>query len=97
MNKIIKQLAEQADAYAQSEYKKWKPTADFSGVPNIRNIFNAKFSELIVLEFVELADGNMNDILDQPVFNPTDELWNRARVMELTRFNLQIKKHFGIK
>ena len=55
-----------------------------------------QFAELIIKECIGVAEANMNDILDQPVFNPTDELWNRARVVELTRFNLQIKKHFGV-
>ena len=57
MNERIKQLAEQADAYARAEYEKWTPTTDFSGVPNIRNIFNAKFSELIVEECANRADA----------------------------------------
>jgi hypothetical protein len=85
MNKIIKQLAEQADAYAQSEYKKWKPTADFSGVPNIRNIFNAKFAELIVRECLNKIDDvgykSSNDI--------------SADDTEL--FKDVLKSHFGVK
>ena len=50
MNERIRQLAEQADAYARSEYEKWTPTPDFSGIPHIRKIFNEKFAELIVRE-----------------------------------------------
>jgi hypothetical protein len=30
------------------------------------------------------------------VFNPTDEIWNRARVEELVRVVQLIKKHFGV-
>ena len=55
-----------------------------------------KFAELIVGECVGVVNANMDDILDQPVFNPTDELWNRARVEELVRVALHIKKHFGV-
>ena len=56
-----------------------------------------KFAELIVGECVGVVNANMDDILDQPVFNPTDEIWNRARVEELVRVALHIKKHFGVK
>jgi hypothetical protein len=56
-----------------------------------------KFAELLIRECVGVVDANMDDILDQPVFNPTDEIWNRARVEELVRVALHIKKHFGVK
>ena len=61
MNKRIQELAEQADDYAKSEYDKWIPTPDFSGVPNIRKIFNEKFAELIVAECLE-ACSRANEI-----------------------------------
>jgi hypothetical protein len=54
MNERINQLAEQADAYAKSEYEKWIPTPDFSGIPHIRKIFNEKFAELIVQECIDI-------------------------------------------
>ena len=56
-----------------------------------------KFAELLIRECVGVVNDNMDDILDQPVFNPTDEIWNRARVEELVRVALHIKKHFGVK
>ena len=96
MNERIKLLADQAEDYATAEYEKWIPTPDFSGIPNVRKIFNEKFSELLIRECVGVVNANMDDILDQPVFNPTDELWNRARVEELVRVALHIKKHFGV-
>ena len=55
-----------------------------------------KFAELLIRECVGVVNANMDDILDQPVFNPTDEIWNRARVEELVRVALHIKKHFGV-
>ena len=97
MNKRIKLLADQAEDYATAEYEKWIPTPDFSGIPHIRKIFNEKFAELLIRECVGVVNANMDDILDQPVFNPTDEIWNRARVEELVRVALHIKKHFGVK
>ena len=54
------------------------------------------FAELLIRECVGVVNSNMDDILDQPVFNPTDEIWNRARVEELVRVALHIKKHFGV-
>lgn len=57
MNDRIRLLAEQADDYAKSEYDKWIPTPDFSGVPNIRKIFNEKFAELIIRECASIVDN----------------------------------------
>jgi hypothetical protein len=58
MNERIRQLAEQADAYARSEYEKWTPTPDFSGIPHIRKIFNEKFAELIVAEMLQTCEDH---------------------------------------
>tara|TARA_R110000868_G_C10545202_1_gene735356 strand:+ start:176 stop:481 length:306 start_codon:yes stop_codon:yes gene_type:complete len=55
-----------------------------------------KFAELIVRECIDITNAEMDDILDQPVFNPTDEIWNRARVEELVRVVKLIKKRFGV-
>jgi len=58
MNERIKELADQAEDYATSEYDKWIPTSadDFSGIPNVRKIFNEKFAQLIVRECARIAD-----------------------------------------
>ena len=52
MNEKIKQFAEQAEDHATEEYDKWIPTSadDFSGIPNVRKIFNEMFAQLIVKE-----------------------------------------------
>lgn len=49
----IKNLEKEAESYAKSEYEKWVPTPDFSGVPHIRSLFNKKFAELIWQEAYE--------------------------------------------
>ena len=59
MNKRIKLLADQAEDYAVAEYEKWIPTPDFSGIPNIRKIFNEKFAELIVAECAVYCEGHI--------------------------------------
>jgi len=56
-----------------------------------------KFTELIIQDCIDVTNAEMDDILDQSVFNPTDEIWNRARVEELVRVVRLINKHFGIK
>ena len=58
MNERLKELAEQAEDYATAEYEKWIPTPDFSGIPNVRKIFNKKFAELIVRECAGVAHGS---------------------------------------
>ena len=64
MNERIKLLADQAEDYATAEYEKWIPTPDFSGIPNVRKIFNEKFSELIVKECMNVAMNSVYD--DEP-------------------------------
>ena len=65
MNERIRLLIEQAEDYATAEYDKWTPTSadDFSGIPNIRKIFNEKFAELIVWECAEIVDDQGRWIL----------------------------------
>jgi hypothetical protein len=77
--------------------------SDVDGIQNpdtqnmyIPDCFAEKFAELIVQECVGVTNAEMDDILDQSVFNPTDEIWNRARVEELVRVVQLIKKHFGV-
>ena len=60
MNERIKQLADQAEDYATAEYEKWIPTPDFSGIPNIRKIFNKKFAQLIVAECMRLNSKELS-------------------------------------
>ena len=65
MNEKIKQLADQAEDHATEEYDKWIPTSadDFSGIPNVRKIFNEKFAQLIVKDCMDIARnvGNISE------------------------------------
>lgn len=58
MNEKIKQLADQAEDHATEEYDKWIPTSadDFSGIPNVRKIFNEMFAQLIVKECANICE-----------------------------------------
>ena len=87
----IFELAKQADLI------QWDSLPSGARTPDHESVFKArKFAELLIRECVGVVNANMDDILDQPVFNPTDEIWNRARVEELVRVALHIKKHFGV-
>lgn len=74
MNERIKELEQLADAYAKAEYEKWTPTPDFSGIPNIRKIFNAKFAELLVQEFLFIIDDEQ-----EPEMVSRIKLWKQVK------------------
>ena len=87
MNERIKLLADQAEDYATAEYEKWIPTPDFSGIPNVRKIFNEKFAQLIVLECLALAD-NTRDGCEQ---DGEDQ-----QALGADWVGLAIARHFGV-
>lgn len=86
MNELIKLLAEQADAYAKSEYEKWTPTPDFSGVPHIRKIFNEKFAELIIKECRDVVAKTRDQAIERG--------WNLDEAMSTAMYD--IEEHFGV-
>ena len=99
MNERIRELAEQADSYAKAEYEKWTPTADFSGVPHIRNIFNKKFAELIVQECAKTAAMfSMENKRIHPDIDPCDMPKANQMVYHSTCQSVAyaIKEHFGV-
>ena len=81
MNEKVKKLADQAYFYANEEYKNWKPTLDFSGVPHVRTIFNQKFSELIINECLEQVRDELQYLHD----------WASADAV-----TKRVKEHFGV-
>ena len=90
MNDKIKQLAEQADAYATSEYAKWIPTPDFFGVPHIRKIFNERFAQLIISECINQLNKPeyaMNHPEDLSAYNRG---WVNGRLLGIEH----IEQHF---
>ena len=88
MNERIKQLADQAEDYATAEYEKWIPTPDFSGIPNIRKIFNKKFAELIVRDCVDIVS-------DTAVNTPPNDLFYGYN-LGVNKAAENIKERFGI-
>ena len=98
MNERIRELADQADAYARSEYEKWTPTPDFSGIPNVRKIFNEKFAELIVAECTAVLFDESERLSG---LYSEEANWQQAEEYEICSNQCiddiaLIEKHFGV-
>ena len=91
MNERLKLLADQAEDYAVAEYEKWIPTPDFSGIPNIRKIFNEKFAELIVRECLGCSNNLANHYIDNH-----SEKEQTLLLASIADYSNEIKKHFGV-
>ena len=96
MNKLVKQISEQACEYANET---WKPRVR-SKVPgeiweeghiDWNEQYDAKFAELIVREC--LAHGKLTQ--SQAVVNGSEE-YNAGREMGIEVFMNQIKQNFGV-
>lgn len=55
------------------------------------------FAELLVKECINIVIDQKKCVEDQEVFNPRDELWNRARIQQSQSIIDKINQHFGIK
>ena len=85
MNEKIRQLAEEAEKYANEQAQRaWHHSSGF-------NPFKEKFAELIVREC--LAHGKLTQ--SQAVVNGSEE-YNAGREMGIEVFMNQIKQHFGV-
>jgi hypothetical protein len=82
MNERIRDLSEQAEKYADD---------NFRGEPTWSEAFESKFAELIVKEC--LAHGKLTQ--SQAVVNGSEE-YNAGREMGIEVFMNQIKLHFGV-
>jgi len=58
--------------------------------------FAEKFSELIVKECMNIADGQKKQVEEMEVYNLQDEVWNRARIQQSQQIVDKIKQHFGV-
>ena len=85
MNERIEKLAELAEDYATAEYEKWIPTPDFSGIPNVRKIFNKKFAELIIRECAWIANDPAPSVYDH-------DSYKLGRKFA----GIDVLKHFGV-
>ena len=80
MNERIKELAEQADNWAGTEFHR----LFLNNInPNMKELFEEKFAELIVKECAQVSEDDITDG-DACCTNTADRI---AR---------QIKKHFGV-
>ena len=82
MNERIRELSEQAEKYADD---------NFRGEPTWSEAFESKFAELIIAECVE--QGKI--IQSQSIVNGSEE-YVAGREMGIEVFMNQIKQHFGV-
>jgi len=87
MNQQIRELAEQAEKYADDNFK---------GEPTYSDAYDSKFAELIVQECVNVALEQKKWVEDMAVHNSNDEAWNRARIQQSKHIVNKIKEHFGV-
>jgi len=91
MNERIRQLAEQAREYATTRH----PVSNIILSVN-SDLFEQKFAELIVRECAEIALEQKKWVEDMKVYNPHDEVWNKARIQQSQHIVDKIKEHFGV-
>jgi hypothetical protein len=85
MNERIRLLAEQAEKYADDNFK---------GEPTYSEAYDSKFAELIVRECAQLIlDKKMGDLGDNPGVKEWEEGYNEA----VHDCYYLIRKHFGVK
>ena len=88
MNERIRELA---DIACFDEISK-----DYSLYFNLTKDKVEKFAELIVKECINVALTQKIWVEDQKIFNPHDDIWNRARIQQSERIVDKIKEHFGV-
>jgi len=91
MNERIRQLAEQAREYATTRH----PVSNIILSVN-SDLFEQKFAELIVRKCAEIALEQKKWVEDMKVYNPHDEVWNKARIQQSQHIVDKIKEHFGV-
>ncbi len=92
MNERIRELAEQADEYANSLYS----IHGESMKGHYQDAAMEKFAELIVRECMHIADEQKKWVEDMEVFNEQDATWNKARIQQSQQIVDKIKQHFGV-
>jgi hypothetical protein len=82
MNERIKQLAEQAEIYAEQNTEHWKPGPDWD------ELFREKFAELIVRECLAIARHREDELEDAGLLKES----NAAGIVAY-----RIARQFGVK
>jgi hypothetical protein len=89
MNDRIKQLAEQAEKYAED---------NFRGEPTWSEAFDSKFAELMTTEFIGLLEYEiaMLEKYKTTSCNDSDLRWHEGKIVHFRRMIDKTKDHFGI-
>ena len=89
MNDRIKQLAEQAEKYADD---------NFRGEPTWSEAFESKFAELMTTEFIGLLEYEiaMLEKYKTTSCNDFDRRWHEGKIVHFRRMIDKTKDHFGV-
>ena len=89
MNDRIKQLAEQAEKYAED---------NFRGEPTWSEAFDSKFAELMTTEFIGLLEYEiaMLEKYKTTSCNDSDRRWHEGKIVHFRQMIDKTKDHFGI-
>lgn len=93
MNEVLKKLHDEAVIYTVSLCGQEHAL----GPRPFQEVLDDKFAELLVNECINVVIDQKKCVEDQEVFNPRDELWNRARIQQSQSIIDKIDQHFGIK
>ena len=89
MNDRIKELAGQAEKYADD---------DFRGEPTWSEAFESKFAELMTTEFIGLLEYEiaMLEKYKTTSCNDFDRRWHEGKIVHFRRMIDKTKDHFGV-
>ena len=89
MNERSKKLAEQAEKYADD---------NFRGEPTWSEAFESKFAELMTTEFIGLLEYEiaMLEKYKTTSCNDFDRRWHEGKIVHFRRMIDKTKDHFGI-
>jgi hypothetical protein len=89
MNERSKKLAEQAEKYADD---------NFRGEPTWSEAFESKFAELMTTEFIGLLEYEiaMLEKYKTTSCNDSDRRWHEGKIVHFRRMIDKTKDHFGV-
>ena len=89
MNERSKKLAEQAEKYADD---------NFRGEPTWSEAFESKFAELMTTEFIGLLEYEiaMLEKYKSTSCNESDRRWHEGKIVHFRRMIDKTKDHFGV-
>jgi hypothetical protein len=89
MNERIRLLAEQAEKYADDNFK---------GEPSYSEAYDTKFAELIVRECIGILETEIELVkgYKSTACNDFDVRWHQGKIEHFAKLVEKSKKHFGV-